>query len=357
MKKKVITLMLLFLMASLFVAPLGLAAGADPSDLKAINITPTSIRMTWSDNVTDEDYYRISRKIGNGSWTVIKWHHTGGPDYTDTGLTPITTYSYQVQAIKEVAGVPHYDQNPSNILTVTTPIDPTPTNLQATATGTSSITLTWQSNVPDADYYRVDRRLNGGNFDVIQWHLPGNTNNWADTGLQSSTTYIYRVYAIKMVNGNPHYYGTYSNEASATTQSSTPPPSNQTILKFYIGSTEYYVNGQVNTMDAAPLILEGRTLLPITYAATPLGVSINWNPGERKVTLNRQGSTIELWIDQSLARVNGQQVYIDAANPNVAPRVMGGRTMLPIGFIALNLNCAVSWNPNIKEVKVTYPKP
>jgi len=29
--------------------------------------------------------------------------------------------------------------------------------------------------------------------------------------------------------------------------------------------------------------------------------------------------------------------------------------MLPIRFIAENLGCKVDWDPNLKEVKITYP--
>ncbi|MBC7195279.1 MAG: copper amine oxidase N-terminal domain-containing protein, partial [Caldisericia bacterium] len=45
---------------------------------------------------------------------------------------------------------------------------------------------------------------------------------------------------------------------------------------------------------------------------------------------------------------------IDPSNPNVKPLIISGRTMLPIRFIAENLGCKVDWDPNLKEVKITY---
>ncbi|MGC8758094.1 MAG: copper amine oxidase N-terminal domain-containing protein, partial [Caldisericaceae bacterium] len=79
---------------------------------------------------------------------------------------------------------------------------------------------------------------------------------------------------------------------------------------------------------------------------------------ERKVTITFKETTIELWIDKNTALVNGEYKLIDSTNPKVTPIVIPpGRTMLPIRFIAESLGCLVEWNGDLKEVKITYPKP
>ena len=109
-------------------------------------------------------------------------------------------------------------------------------------------------------------------------------------------------------------------------------------------------------MDVAPIIREGRTLLPIRYVAEALGAEVGWNGKEQKVTITFKGTTIELWIGKNTARVNGEYKLIDPTNPNVRPIVIPpGRTMLPIRFIAENLGCKVDWDPKLREVKITYP--
>lgn len=109
-------------------------------------------------------------------------------------------------------------------------------------------------------------------------------------------------------------------------------------------------------MDVAPIILEGRTLLPIRYVAEALGANVEWEAKEQKVTINFKGIVIELWIGKNLATVNGEWKLIDPSNPNVKPiTIPPGRTMLPIRFIAENLGCKVDWDPNLKEVKITSP--
>jgi titin len=75
-------------------------------------------------------------------------------------------------------------------------------------------------------------------------------------------------------------------------------------------------------MDVAPIIKEGRTLLPVRYVADPLGAQVLWNEIERKVSIKTASKTIELWIDNNTASVNGQKLLIDPNNPNVMPIVI-----------------------------------
>ncbi len=104
------------------------------------------------------------------------------------------------------------------------------------------------------------------------------------------------------------------------------------------------------------MILEGRTLLPILYVAEALVALVGWEAKEQKVIINFKGTIIELWIGKNLATVYGEWKLIDPGNPNVRPiTIPPGRTMLPIRFIAENLGCKVDWDPNLKEVKITYP--
>ena len=127
-------------------------------------------------------------------------------------------------------------------------------------------------------------------------------------------------------------------------------------IKLYIGSKKYYVNGVQKEMDVAPIIYEGRTLLPIRYVAEALGALVSWNATEQKVTITFKEMVIELWIGKNNAKVNGVYKFIDPENPEVKPIVIPpGRTMLPIRFIAENLGCKVDWDANLKEVKITYP--
>ena len=91
----------------------------------------------------------------------------------------------------------------------------------------------------------------------------------------------------------------WSNEASVTT----PSDVQTVVIKLTIDKKNYTINGIAMTMDVAPVILESRTLGPVRYVAEALGAEVAWDPVERKVTLTRGSTTIELWIGRNTARV------------------------------------------------------
>ncbi len=127
---------------------------------------------------------------------------------------------------------------------------------------------------------------------------------------------------------------------------------NSVNMLFTIDDSTYIVNDQVAAMDPSPRIVESRTLLPIRYVATPLGAAVSWDGVEQKVTIELAGKTIEMWIGQAIALVDGQTVFIDPSNANVKPIIIDNRTMLPIRFVSENLGCAVVWNEQTRQVQI-----
>ncbi len=123
-------------------------------------------------------------------------------------------------------------------------------------------------------------------------------------------------------------------------------------IRFVIGSTTCTVNGTPIVMDTAPQIYNSRTLLPIRYVATPLGADVAWDGIERKVTVVLDNTTIEMWIDNPLARVNGLNKPIDPKDVNVKPIIINSRTMLPIRFVSQELKCEVGWNDKTRQVTI-----
>jgi Copper amine oxidase N-terminal domain./Fibronectin type III domain. len=171
-------------------------------------------------------------------------------------------------------------------------------------------------------------------------------------GLSPNTAYYFKAYATNSAGTS---YGAVQRFLVLEKQAPKTPAA-QTVLRFYIGQNGYYVNDQVQTMDTAPVILGGRTMLPVRFMAEALGAVVSWDENERKVTVVLNDQTIELWIGQNLARVNGVETPIDASNPEVKPYISdSGRTMLPLRFIAQTLGCQVDWDPATQEVRVTYP--
>jgi len=169
------------------------------------------------------------------------------------------------------------------------------------------------------------------------------------TGLQTGSTYYVRAYAV-------NERGTGYGESRAVRPGAAQPDA--TAIRLYIGKNGYFINDTARQMDTAPIIRESRTLLPIRFVAEPLGATVGWDGAEQKVTVSLGTRTIELWIGNNRARVNGGYQYIDPANLNVVPIIVPpGRTMLPVRFVTEALGCQVRWDQDTQEVTITYPAP
>ena len=336
---------------------------AAPSNLTAAvasqleNLTVTSIQLTWVDNSTVEKGFKVERQPEGGTWSLVGEVGENETGFLDqNSFSPDTTYYYRVYAYNDIGDSPY-----SNVTGLTTPplapdppADPplsvpeAPSNLEAVALSSSEIKLTWADNANNEDGFRVER-----NGTVIA-SVGANVQTFTDSGLTAATSYTYKIKAF-----NDEGISAYSNEASATTLSAEMPPAQPaepTTMLFYIDSTEYYVNGVLKDMDTAPIIREGRTMLPIRYVAEPLGALMIWESDERKVTLSLDNTVVEVWIGNNQGRVNGVYQYIDETNHHVMPFIAPpGRTMLPLRFIAESLGCQVEWDGELREVKITYP--
>jgi uncharacterized repeat protein (TIGR02543 family) len=125
------------------------------------------------------------------------------------------------------------------------------------------------------------------------------------------------------------------------------------IIQLTIGSRTMYVDGSPVILEAAPIILNSRTLLPIRAVVEAVGGTIAWDASTQKVTIVQNDKTLVLWIDRNVATLNGQSVNIDS-DPKVVPIIMSGRTLLPLRFVAETLAMDVQWNAATRTVTITY---
>jgi len=87
-----------------------------PTNLTGSTISTTQINLSWTDNATNEDGYKIERKTGAGSYAVIGSTATNLTTFSDLGLTPNTSYTYRVYAYNSAGNSVQY----SNELTIVT---------------------------------------------------------------------------------------------------------------------------------------------------------------------------------------------------------------------------------------------
>ena len=115
--------------------------------------------------------------------------------------------------------------------------------------------------------------------------------------------------------------------------------SSETVVKLTIGQTVGYINGTAHTLDAAPIIRESRTMLPVRFVAEAFGANIEWDGATSTAIVKTSTTTIEVTIGKTTAKVNGVEVTLDAP-----AFIENSRTYLPVRFVAENLGAEVSWD-------------
>jgi fibronectin type 3 domain-containing protein len=190
------------------------------------------IDLTWdvpsSNGGSPITNYRIYRGTSSGS--EVFYVEVGNlTTYNDTGVTPGTTYYYQVSAVNIVGEGPL-----SNEAFDTPPTVPSaPLNLVTTA-GIGYIDLTWDVPVSDGGSpitnYTIYRGTSSGS-EVFYVEI-GNFTTYNDTSVIPGTTYYYQVSAVNIVGEGP-----LSNEAFDT-----PPTVPSAPVNLAAESGNAYVN-------------------------------------------------------------------------------------------------------------------
>ena len=180
------------------------------------NPSSSRIRVSWRDNSTNEDGFRIERAWSlNDSWTLIATTPANATSLS-TSMAREQQVCYRVTAFGAAGS-----SSPSTPDCTTAP--QIVTNLMTkTGADLQSIELTWSDNSAVEDGYTVSRRDVGDAWTEVAT-LPANSVRYRDAGVRADVTYTYRVLAMK--DGG---YSDDSNLATGIVPTSAPTaaPSN-----------------------------------------------------------------------------------------------------------------------------------
>ena len=120
-----------------------------------------------------------------------------------------------------------------------------------------------------------------------------------------------------------------------------PAEEMKTVVVMQVGSKAMFVNGKAYEKDAAPVIMNDRTLVPIRFVTESLGGTVAWNAETKEVTLVIDGKEIKMTIGKTIEKYG------------VAPVIINGRTFVPVRFVADELGATTAWNAETKTVTIT----
>ncbi len=203
-----------------------------PGGLTAGVITASSVALTWAASSSNAGVvgYNILR---NG----LKVATSNTTSYTDTGLTPNTSYSYTVSAYDSVGDV----STMSTAIAVTTLALPTqPTNLAPSTIMATSVSLHWTASSATQGVTGYNILRNGAKVATSA------TTTYTDTGLTPSTSYTYTLTAYDSVGDT-----SVASAALTVTTESQPPPSQPTsLVAVTITSTSVVLSWTASTSSA-----------------------------------------------------------------------------------------------------------
>ena len=92
--------------------------------------------------------------------------------------------------------------------------------------------------------------------------------------------------------------------------------------------------------DVPPVLMNGRTMVPLRAIFEALDAKVFWNESNETVSgISTKGDRIVISIGSNVATVNGKATEIDAP-----PIIVNGRTLVPLRFISETFGCEVGWD-------------
>lgn len=109
------------------------------------------------------------------------------------------------------------------------------------------------------------------------------------------------------------------------------------------------LSGEKLLFDADPVIINGRTMVPMRKIFEELGATVGWEETTQRVeAVFDDGTHILLYIDNPIAYVNGEAKILDTA-----PFIKDSRTIVPLRFVSEASGADVDWDGDTYTVTIT----
>ena len=306
-----------------------------PSSLTVVAVSSTQINISWtvysSVGIVNYKVYR------NGNAAPIATPTSTA--YSDTGLTFLTVYSYQVSACNSAGNCSPL----SALVSATTPDTqaPTvPTNLTVVAVSSCQINLSWSASTDEVGVTSYKLYRDGGAAPIAT--PTGTTYN--NTGLISSTTYSYAISACDAA-GN---CSAQSITASTTTPDTQAPTVPTNLTAVVVSSCQINLNWTASADDVGVVSYKIYRDGGATPIATPTGTTYN-NTG----LISSTTYSYAISACDAAGNCSAQSITASTTTPDTqAPTVPTNLTAVVVSSCQINLN----WTASADDIGVVRYK-
>ena len=107
------------------------------------------------------------------------------------------------------------------------------------------------------------------------------------------------------------------------------------------------IDGKAIVFDVAPVIVDGRTLVPLRAIFEELGAVVNWDDETKTVSAFKENTSVVLQIGTPTLFVGNEAKPMD-----VPAQIVSDRTLVPLRAVSEAFGCEVEWNADEKKVTI-----
>lgn len=207
----------------------------------------------------------------------------------------------------------------------------------------------WKTVSPSLQGFKpTEVAYGGGLFAVISGDRIFTSEDcltWTDTGFKCEAGLEDIMYA------NNRFIAVHSRGSIISCHISEVPKESQPSASKKPGEVSVTINGSNLTFDQPPVLINGRTMVPLRGIFEALGAKVYWEESTQTVTATRGNTIITFRIGDSNAGVAGKAVKISPA-----AQVINGRTLVPVRFVSEALNAKVEWDEASSTVIISTSK-
>lgn len=272
-------------------APSGLAAAAVTND-------PQAVKLTWQASKSDIGGYIIERKSGSGDWEMTSTVGADQTSVTESGLALNQSYSYRVRAYSLFL-----NSDPSNTVVFNTAASSggSPGGTPGGSPGTAGQV--------DMDFFigQASYNINGGA-----------TAMDVSPVIKESRTFLPIRFITEPIGAEIQWVD--AEKKVIINQDST-------IIELWIGKNNAEINGKTVPIDpdnasVMPMIINGRTMMPLRFIAENLGCEVKWIPENNQIKIHYQGNKLDPQPEPPMDQMDPQpEPPMDQLAPQLKPSI------------------------------------
>ncbi|MCF2941800.1 copper amine oxidase N-terminal domain-containing protein [Paenibacillus alkaliterrae] len=125
--------------------------------------------------------------------------------------------------------------------------------------------------------------------------------------------------------------------------------SGTTYVVFYIDKKEAFLDGEQVMLDAAPVVIKGKTFVPAKFLGDAFGMKVEWIAATRTIVMETPKYDISLDFINKSAFVNGYWFKLDQV-----ATIVNGRLMIKLTWLSDYMGATYTYNSELKRIDVLH---